>query len=123
MRRKIPRRRPRFLKRAPQFVGATRISFDMTLDDARREAKDQADKAGSPIAIFDDPILHGEDAGGTFGFMPTLAIPIFIGTLKFGTLIEVVEPATSGPDRRADLENGLIELFRKDPNLITAIVD
>ena len=91
----------------------------MKLEDARRQAKHEAETHGIQIVVVEDPIGNAEDEDGPFGFFPTRSLPIFITSLKHGgKIIDVVEPAVSQSGRRADLENGLVELFRRDPNLV-----
>ena len=91
----------------------------MTLENARRDAKIQADKAGHQLIVVEDPIGFAEDEAGPYGFFPTLSLPIFIISMRHGgRIIETVEPTKSHKSRRRDLEDGLITLFQKDPNLV-----
>lgn len=83
----------------------------------------EADKCGYQMIVVDDPIAVDEFADGTISYYPTLALPIFIGSMRHGgKILEVVEPAKSAVDRRKDLEDGLVALFRKDPNWISSFV-
>lgn len=89
------------------------------LEQIEADAQVQADKNGHQIIVVEDEIGKDEYAEHPYNFYPTLALVIFISTMKHGgKILKVIEPKTSSADRRADLENGLIALFRKDPNLV-----
>ena len=84
---------------------------------AKKLAKDAADKSGLQIVVVEDRIANAEDESGPFGFMPTLSIPTFIHSLRRGgKIVEVIEPAKSKRDRRKDLEDELVALFRRNPD-------
>jgi hypothetical protein len=90
----------------------------MDLTTARRLAQENADRIGHQIVLVADPIGQAEDESDPYGYCPTLAIPVFIPSLRYGRIVEVIEPRKSASDRRADLENTLVERFRADPNSI-----
>ena len=91
----------------------------MQLEEARELATAEANKIGYQILVVKDPIANAEDPSGPYGYYPTMALPTFINSMRRGgEIAEVIEPSKSKRDRRKDIEDALIHLFRTNPAAI-----